>query len=143
MTKQYIIGSRSFFKDLPEYKPADIDLLIVTDNPKGFKVNRCQSGAGKCIFEFKLMSAQEFIAYHLSLNFPLGVGKFLNPKFAKDIGLTIEQLKLLENDFNRLDNRHQYEKVIFEAYVENNAFRLTDEQLLKAFELYKSARGYK
>ena len=39
-----------------------------------------------------------------------------------------------------LDDKHAYYKVIFNAYISNNAFYLTDEQRDAAFKLYQEAR---
>ena len=41
----------------------------------------------------------------------------------------------------RLDPKHQYEKVIFDAYLENKKFELTPEQRLQAYEIYKKSRN--
>ena len=67
-------------------------------------------------------------------------GKFLSPEFAEYIGLTIEELKRLKPMFDDIDEKHKYEKVIFDSYVENNGFFLTDEQRLRAYDEYKRER---
>ena len=43
--------------------------------------------------------------------------------------------------FEKIDEKHRYEKVIFDSYVENDGFFLTDEQRLRAYEEYKMARA--
>ena len=55
-------------------------------------------------------------------------------------GITIDDLKLFEQAFNNIDERHTYEKIIYDAYIENNAFVLTDEQREKAYKAYKTTR---
>lgn len=67
-------------------------------------------------------------------------GKFLVPEFANYIGLTIDDLKILEPMFRNMDEKHKYEEVIYDAYVSNNAFILTNEQRKKAFEIYINTR---
>lgn len=42
--------------------------------------------------------------------------------------------------FRRLDERHRYEKTIYNAYIENGSFYLTDEQRRKAYDEYASVR---
>lgn len=69
------------------------------------------------------------------------IGKFLVPEFVQEIGFTIEHLKKLKPLAEKLDGRHKYEKVIYDAYIENGAFKLTEEQRSKAYEQYKLARG--
>ena len=50
---------------------------------------------------------------------------------------TIDDLKLFQSAFDNIDERHKYEKVIYEPYIKNNAFVLTDEQRNEAYKLYK------
>ncbi len=69
------------------------------------------------------------------------LGKFLVPGFVQEIGFTIEHLKALKPLAEKLDERHRYEKVIYDSYIENGSFELTEEQRSKAYEQYKLARG--
>ena len=67
-------------------------------------------------------------------------GKVLSREFAGYIGLTREELKKLKPMFDSIDDKHKYEKMIFDYYIENNGFFLTDEQRLRAYEEYKRKR---
>lgn len=139
-----IIGSKAFFEGLEGFNPKDTDYLYLSLHPQGYKFCR-QTSAFKegnfCLFEWKWLSAEGFVRYALkNPNPPMQIGKFLVPAFVKKVGLTIEQLKRLEPLINSLDERHTYEKVIYDAYIENNDFYLTDEQRIKAFEEYKKKR---
>ena len=69
------------------------------------------------------------------------IGKFLVPEFCAEIGFTIEDLPRLEPLLAKLDEKHKYEEIIYNAYIENNAFVLTDEQRAAAYESYKVSRG--
>ena len=71
---------------------------------------------------------------------PMVVGKFLVPAVARDLGLTTEDLRRLEDVMPLLDDRHKYEEVIFRAYLENNDFVLTDEQRQEAYRTYNKYR---
>ena len=51
--------------------------------------------------------------------------------------LTINHLKKLSPLIDFLDDKHRYEKIIFESYIENNDFFLTEEQRLKAYLEYQ------
>ena len=86
------------------------------------------------------MAPEEFIEYALNSPLPMEAGKFLVPEVAEYLGFTIEHLKQLEPVFNSMDEKHDYERIIFRAYIENGAFILTDEQRDEAFQAYKQRR---
>ena len=86
------------------------------------------------------MSPEEFISYALNKGPTMQIGKFLIPEFNNEIGFTIEHLKQLVPLIEKLDDKHKYEKIIFDSYIENNSFTLTEEQRLKAYEEYKKYR---
>ena len=86
------------------------------------------------------MTPIEFISHTLASGTPMQIGKFLIPEVANEIGFTISDLKKLEPLVNQLDDKHKYEKVIFYAYLENNEFSLTGEQLTKAYLEYRKYR---
>ena len=67
----------------------------------------------------------------------MAAGKFLSPELAEYMNITIDDLKLFQSAFDNIDKRHTYEKVIYESYIKNNAFVLTDEQRNEAYKLYK------
>jgi hypothetical protein len=71
----------------------------------------------------------------------LVVGKFLVPEFCEEIGFTVEQLPLLKPLIDRLDSKHLYEQVIYNAYLENGDFTLTQEQRDNAYKSYKMTRN--
>lgn len=135
-----IIGSTYFFKDIEGFKSKDLDTLEIIENPKEFKYSYQLTGRGRCIFKWKKMTPKEFIQVSLSRNCPMELGKFLVPEFCKEIGFTINDLKQLQILRDTLDNKHKYEAIIFDAYIENNDFYLTDEQLSSAYEEYKKYR---
>ena len=68
------------------------------------------------------------------------IGKFLVPEVAQTIGLTIDDLCRLEPLLDKLDDNHQYETVIFNAYKENGSFTMTANQLKQAYKAYQQAR---
>ena len=49
-----------------------------------------------------------------------------------------EKLKPL---LKKLNDTHKYEQIIYDSYIENQAFILTDEQRKKAYQSYKESRG--
>lgn len=86
------------------------------------------------------MTPKEFIDYHKQCNCGLFLGKFLVPEFCKEIQFSIEDLKQLDNLIILLDDKHQYEKMIYDCYLENNDFILTKEQKDKIYNEYKKSR---
>ena len=52
----------------------------------------------------------------------------------------MDDLRTLEPKIRQMDNKHSYEKVIFDSYLENGDFYLTDEQRKRAFEIYLDER---
>lgn len=124
-----LVGSSYFFSCYPEFTPKDQDWVELVKDPKEFK-NVMQISGKFCLL---LM----FVEYILAMM----LGKFLVPEVCEKIGFGIEDLKKLEPVSLRLDPKHQYEKVIFDAYLENKKFELTPEQRLQAYEIYKKSRN--
>jgi len=139
MKKKFIVGSNAFFKCYDDFNPNDIDVLYLNDDNDKINIQIRLNDKNKCIFEWKKMTPEEYIKYHKDKN-TVGIflGKFLVPEFVKEIGFTIEHLKQLEFLLDKLDEKHNYEKIIYNAYIENNDFYLTDEQRLNAYNEYKN-----
>ena len=135
--KSIIVGGHAFFKDFPEYVFHDIDEINIL-NEFPFKSNGlCMKMNNKDVFFIPNYSKEQVL---LSLDDPLKIGKLLVPEYAEYIGLTINDLKSLKQTFNKLDNKHKYYKIIYNAYIENNDFVLTEQQRIRAFEEYKRER---
>ena len=94
----------------------------------------------RCLFKWRKMTADEFVDYTLQTKLPMEIGKFLVPEVAEYLGFTIEHLKKLKHVIDSLDKKHGYEKIIYESYIENNDFILTEEQRRAAFNEYKRER---
>lgn len=137
MNKRYLVGSQYFFKGFSDFVPKDLDELILEENPKDYKIKMQITGKGKCLFKWRKLKPQQFIEY---TKLPMELGKFLVKEVCQEIGFTIEHLKQLKPIVDKLDEKHLYEKVIWESYIENNDFHLTNEQLSKAYECYKKYR---
>ena len=142
--KKITIGSNIFFKDYVDYTSHDVDYIVFEDNPKQYKnfmhINlKCK---GSDTFYYRDMSKEEFIEYELKhcSNVPMAVGKFLVPELCHYKGITLEDLKLFEKAFDNLDDKHKYEKLIYNAYIKNGDFVLTNEQRNEAYKVYKEAR---
>lgn len=135
-----LVGSNVFFKDIEGFTSKDVDILEFVDNPTDFKNVRQFKFPDKCVFQWRKMSIDELIDMTVSRNFPMEIGKFLVPEFIKEFNLSIDDLKRLEPIIAKLDDKHKYEEVIYNSYIKNNAFYLTDEQLKNAYEVYLKYR---
>lgn len=140
--KTFKIGSRYFFGDFEDYKQKDCDELCIMDRfpfPKTNVLNMKKDD--KDVFFFRDMDKDAFIEDTIESGVPMRAGKFLNKEFAEDhLKMTIDDLKALETIFENMDEKHTYEKIIYDAYVANGGFWLTDEQRAAAYEDYKKKR---
>ena len=141
MPRKILVGSRYFFKDIEGFNSKDVDYLILDYKPKGYKTQYQITGKGQCLFRWRRMSVDEYISLALETKLPMEVGKFLVKEVAYTIGMKIYDLKKLAPVFDKLDDKHLYEKVIFESYINNNGFYLTEAQRLRAYEEYKKYRS--
>ena len=137
-----LMGSRYFFQDYEGYTSHDIDKIEIVDNNE-FKNVRIIRGQGKDYFYFQKRSKEQWILDTLAAELPMAVGKFLIPEFNAQIGFTIEDLPRLKPQFDKLDEKHWYERIIYNAYLENGGFFLTQEQRDRAYESYKKTRQLK
>ena len=134
-----LMGSTYFFKSYNDFKSHDIDKIDIIDTDK-FSEKQVIRGQGKDYIILKNKPKQQLIADALKSELALVVGKFLIPEFNNRIGFTIEDLPQLQPLIDRLDEKHLYEKIIYEAYLANGNFVLTQEQRDAAYESYKETR---
>lgn len=139
MTK-ILVGSRALFDGVDGFHSKDRDYLILVEQPQNFNWRREQNLRGMCLFEYKKDTPTAMIAKTLEVGDALLIGKFLVPEVAQAIGATVEDILPLESLLPKLDAKHQYEAVIFEAIKTNGTFTLTDRQRQEAFRQYQLAR---
>lgn len=135
-----LVGSNVFFKDIKGFNSKDTDILELVDNPTDFKYLRQFRFKDKCVFQWRNMPVDEFIDAELLMNVPMSVCKFLCPEFIKLKGLTIEHLKRLQPLVDKMDEKHMYLKTIYDSYIANNDFTLTEQQLNDAYKMYLKYR---
>lgn len=134
-----LMGSNYFFNKYDDFKSTDIDKIELVDTNE-FKEKRIIRGQGKDYFYLKRKPKEQLIQDALKSNLPMVVGKFLIPEFNKQINFTIEDLPKLQPLIDKLDEKHKYEEIIYNAYMENKSFTLTKEQRDAAYRRYKEAR---
>ena len=138
------IGSNVFFSDYEDFEPSDNDLLTIME-PFFLNHNsmRMKIKNNDIIMYKNGLTKEDYINDALTSDLPLVSGKFLVPEFVEYIGFTIEDLHQFNDIFSQIDDAHKYEKIIYDAYIENNSFTLTDEQRNAAYEEYKKYRANK
>lgn len=135
-----LIGSRYFFSQYKDFQPHDTDDLEIIDTDE-FKQMRQIIGKGRCLFLMKRHdSKEEYIDWALQCEVGMVVGKFLVPEFCETIGFTIDDLPRMQPLIDKLDYKHKYEEIIYNSYLENGSFTLTQEQRDKAYESYLLTR---
>lgn len=140
MSKKFVVGSRAFFSGCDEFKSKDRDFLEFVENPTGFKWRREQSLRGVCTFSYKLEPVADMIRRTLECGDALLIGKFLVPEVAEAIGATVADILPLATLLEKLDKKHEYIAVIFDAVKQNGSFDINDDQRAAAYEIYKQAR---
>lgn len=141
MTKIILIGSAAIFKNIEGFVPNDYDILIWTDASKYCTKWRRVGLSGIDVLEMKSdMSKQEIIESQVTKTAPeMCFGLFLCAEFAELIGLTIDDLTNIYPFFcARFNKKHKYFDTVYNAYIANNGFTMTDEQLQEAYAIYRS-----
>lgn len=138
--KCFLTGSHYFFNKINGFKSKDIDNLYLVESPQNFTMSKQISFPNECKFFIVRHTPEEYINWYINTKVPMSVIKFLNKEFCEEIGFTINHLNQLASVFNRMDAKHYYAKLIFDYYIANNDFSLTDEQLNIVYENYKSIR---
>ena len=137
MNNKFLVGSRAFFECYEDFVPHDTDWVEMIGANQPFQYHHVMRNKVCHILLRWEKNAQTHINYALQQDCPLVVGKFLVPEFANAIHLTIDELKQLEPLLKKIDNKHKYQILIFDSYIANNDFTLTDEQRLAAYNEYK------
>ena len=135
------MGSSYFFSRYEDFHSKDYDDLCIMD--KFIFPGRVMNMKlkDKDVFMFRNMDKQGFIDDVKETGVYMKLGKFLIPEFNEYIGFTIEDLKELRPLFENLDKKHQYEKIIADAYIKNNEFALNGRQRSVAYAEYKKSRN--
>ena len=139
-----LMGSAYFFSNYPDFKGKDTDWWEISSEGSWQYVNVINSLSlpRHEYFSFKRhKTVDKYIEEVLKTKLPMAVGAYLIPEFCQEIGFTIEHLPRLQILVDRLDPLHKYEKVIYDAYLKNGDFYLTQRQRDAAYREYKKARN--
>ena len=136
-----LIGSQYFFSCYDDFKSKDIDELQIIETDEFAQIRQI-TGQGRCLFQMKKHGSKEdYIEWALRARIGMVVGKFIIPEFCNKIGFTVEDLPRLQSLIDKLDDKHKYEEIIYNSYLENGSFTLTSEQRDRAYQSYKESRG--
>ena len=137
------VGSSYFFNTYEDYVPSDLDYLCIVDDSKiPHNTNMLNMNLGKKhLILCRNLDKTGFINDLIDAGSKMRGGQFLIPEFNEYINFTIDDLKSICYIFNEMDSKHSYEKIIADAYIENNGFFLTDEQRDMAYKEYKKTRN--
>ena len=139
LKRRFRVGSTAFFSQYSDFVPGDVDEVEFEEEPKLYKnvMQFRKMDKTRCLFKWRKMSADEFVEYALRSKLPMEIGKFLVPDVAGYLGFTMDHLRKLKPIVDNLDERHTYEKVIYDSYLLNGGFFLTQEQRNDAYREYK------
>ena len=141
---RFLVGSNVFFRGyFEDFTSKDIDTVVLEDNPNGYQNIRQFHLKDICIFQWRRMDKNEFIDLSLERGLVMELGMFLVPEFARELEMDIDDLERLRPLSEKLDDKHLYEKDIYDAYIENGCWMLTDEQRTEAYRIYNEYKEEK
>ena len=141
---RFLVGSNVFFRGyFEDFVSKDVDSLILENEPKGYENVRQFHFKDRCIFQWRRMKKDELMDLSLKRGLGMELGKFLVPEFARELKMDIDDLEKLRPLAEKLDEKHLYEKVIYDAYIENGCWFLTDEQRAEAYRIYNECKEEK
>lgn len=136
------VGSNYFFSCYENFKSKDIDEIeiIPEDADVDFNFLRYTHSTAHCLFEIKKSDKyKDWVLGNARNN--LHIASFFIPEFCKEMGYTLKDLSDVSVRLSQLSPNHQYYRAIYNAYIENGSFTLTDEQRDAAYKIYCDARG--
>lgn len=144
--KRYLTGSRIFFEGLPGFQPHDRDYCELWDDMDC--MYKKDLDAPWDVWCWRRATPDEYVDFILTNEvvqdgaIPWHICQFLTPDFCKDVGFTTAHLERLRPVAEKLYGKHIYLRMIFDAFVSNGGFFLTDGQRTVIYNEYKEKRKY-
>lgn len=139
---RFLVGSNYFFSKYNDYILHDTDYVELLDNDVGnfyYEKRLYDKELHADIFQIKrFKTKEEQIEECILYDKPIAASAYLIPEIVNELNIEISDLKKLEIPIRRCFHKHHYIQVIYDFYIQNNSFTLTDEQRLIAYEDYKS-----
>ena len=137
---KYLTGSSYFFSGYSGFVPRDFDYIEIVDNPDILDVELIFDENKNVVHQYRRRPKLDIILDVIKVKGNTHVCSFLIPEFAKELGITIEDLPLIEKTIDEFPPKYRYYKIIYNSYIKNNSFTLTDEQRLAAYNCYNEYR---
>lgn len=137
-------GSRAFFSGMEGFTPHDNDVVVIENSAgNGYLFHRSIPNVAerKDVYHVVKQNKERLMNWELKHSSPMVLGRYLLPAFCEEFGITVDDLETLRPLRDRMDRRHSYLVVIYDAYIENGSMTLTDQQRQTAFEEYKKERS--
>lgn len=138
--KQFQMGSTYFFSNYEDFSSKDYDEICIMDTfPFKNDIMNMKLDHSD-VFLCRDMPKEGFINDLITSGVNMKAGKFLIPEFCEYINFTIDDLKSIFPIFENMDEKHTYERIIAQSYIDNNSFTLTESQRDAAYQEYKKTR---
>ena len=137
-------GSRAFFSGMEGFTPHDNDVVVIENSAgNGYLFHRSIPNIAeqKDVYHVVKQNKERLMNWELKHSSPMVLGRYLLPAFCEEFGITVSDLETLRPLRDRMDRRHSYLVVIYDAYIENGSMTLTDQQRQAAFVEYKKERS--
>ena len=139
--KKILIGSNVFFSRYNDFISKDKDYAYIINDSNYGHTYSYKHYIGVCVIKFVNLDKERLMRIFTTKKvLPMSLCQFLVPEFAEYFGITIDDLKKLKKLRDTLDYKHLYLRIIYDAYLENGKFELTQEQRDRAYASYKSWR---
>lgn len=139
--KKILTGSRAFFSIYNDFNPKDKDIIYIIEDDSNKQTYSYTHNIGVCKITITNLTKEQLLKiYNKGQVIPMAICNFLVPEFVEHFGITIDDLKLLKKLRDTLDYKHLYLRIIYDAYLENGKFELTQEQRDRAYKSYKAWR---
>jgi hypothetical protein len=141
--EKIITGSRAFFDGMEGFTPHDTDAIKIVDEKDVnflFRRRLYDREDGCDTFYVVRQPKQQYLRWAAKFASGATLGQFLTPEFCREFGITVSDLEHLRPMTERIDKRHKYLTIIYDAYIANKNMSLTDEQRQAAYEEYQKER---
>lgn len=139
-TIEITVGSSYFFNSLDEHHDLHVDKIALVDNTTNGWWKYIDVYGGATHYEWQKHTIGEWVDKLTSTNDNIRVSTFLVPDFINQIkdNLTIEEyFNKIKPLFNNLEDKYSWVVYVYNAYLNNKAFVLTDAQRESAYKMYK------
>lgn len=148
IVKTFIVGSRYFFNDVDTDRDIDIIVILSKDTSSSSMLDVKNEVYTKfqsykkidILYVSEKISLDDLLKIAESRNICiLRICTCLVPEIAEYLNLKISDLPKIKNyvyKLKEINKKWKYYELIYESYIENNSFTLTEEQRQKAKEIY-------